>query len=52
MKNKLQFIAARPEYCPRPLNLGTCQKLTGIKERAQPVSGASWGPVTTAKLNE
>ena len=31
MKNKLQFIAARPEYCPKPWGLGTCGLKTASK---------------------
>jgi len=33
MKNKLQFIAARPEYCPKPWGLGTCGLIDHIKDR-------------------
>lgn len=43
MKNKLQFIAARPEYCPKPWGLGTC----GLKPHQRTINtlgdGASLG---------
>lgn len=43
MKNKLQFIAARPEYCPKPWGLGTCGK-NHIKEQFKTLGdGASLG---------